>query len=50
MAGSDPELNLLFYLFRRGWGYRDLRALWERRDGWQEIILALAAYEMELRA
>ncbi|WP_455581203.1 hypothetical protein [Dysosmobacter sp.] len=38
------------YLFRvQHWGYRDLRALYECRDGWQELIRELAAYDAELR-
>ena len=38
------------YLFRvKNWGYRDLRALYECRDGWQLIIRELAAYDAELR-
>lgn len=48
-AGDDPALGLLFYLFRvKNWGLSDLKALYESRDGWQEIIRAFLAYEIQL--
>lgn len=43
-------MSLLYYLFAaKGWGLRDLRALYEGRDGWVEVIQAFAAYQAERR-
>jgi len=32
----------------KNWGLSDLKALYEARDGWQEIIRAFFAYEIQL--
>ncbi len=49
-AADDPGLSLLYYLFAaKGWGLRDLRAFYEGRDGWMDIIRAFAAHQVERR-
>lgn len=42
---------MLYYLFAaKSWGLQDLKALYEGRDGWIEIIREFAAlYEERLR-
>ena len=50
-AADDPGLSLLYYLFAaKGWGLRDLKALYEARDGWTEVIRVFAAYQAERRS
>lgn len=44
-------MSLLYYLFAaKGWGLRDLKALYEVRDGWTEVIRVFAAYQAERRS
>jgi len=43
-------VSLLFYLFSaHNWSARDLRDLYEREDGWQDLIRAFALHECDLR-
>jgi len=43
-------LILLYHLYHvHHWGISDLRALYECKDGWQEIIMEFFAHEMETR-
>lgn len=42
---------MLYYLFAaKNWGLHDLKALYEARDGWMEVIRAFAAFHAERRS
>lgn len=42
---------MLYYLFAaKSWGLHDLKALYEGRDGWTEVIRAFAAFHAERRS